>query len=373
MKCRAWDVIFLLSVGAAAFFIGVGALLPSADFSEEENRTLAVLSVPELSEIADGSFFEAVSQYYRDRIPFRRFFTSAKTYTELALGKGENNSIVFCKDGYLLDRGEYESLDTAKENILYFSDLADAFESAGVETDVFYVPRGIDVMKDKLPLLYGGDDEEIWELPCLSEYDGKLTESLKRAAENGEYVWYRTDHHWTTRGAYIAYGEISEELGLMPYSEDFFNRVTVSSEFVGSIYSKAGCVAPNADSIELYRYLGDDGYTVKIDGEVTKKGLYFTEKLYVKDKYGVFLGGNYASVTVEKEGERREKLLILKDSYANSLVPFLALHYDLELIDLRYYVGSGDELMKKACGADRVLMLHGIDTVATYRFARPLE
>ncbi len=374
MKDRILDVILALSAGATAFFIGVGTLLPSADFSEEENRMLATLSVPALSEIADGSFFTSVSEYYRDRIPFRKFFTSAKTYAELTVGKGENNGVLFCKDGYLLDRGEYERLDIAKENIGYFSSLADAFEAAGTETAVTYAPRGIDVMKDKLPVLYRGSEEEVWALMTHSEHRvTELTSSLRDAAKRGEYVWYRTDHHWTARGAYIAYRALSEEMGFTPYGEECFDRVTVSSEFLGSIYSRAGCVAPLADSVELYRYAEDDGYTLRIDGGEREYGLYFTEKLDAKDKYAVFLGGNYAIATVEKKGVRRERLLILKDSYANSLVPFLALHYDLELIDLRYFEGGREELIQKAASADKALIIHGIDTAATYSFASSCE
>ena len=370
MKGKRLDVILTLSAGVTAFFIGVGTLLPSDDFSEEENRMLSTLSAPTLSEIADGSFFASVSEYYRDRVPFRKFFTAAKTYTELAMGKGENNGVLFCKDGYLLDRGEYESLDAAKKNIGYFSTLANGFEAAGKETAVTYVPRGIDVMRDKLPLFYRGSEKEVWELLTLSEHRvTELTPTLTEAAQRGEYVWYRTDHHWTSRGAYIAYRALSEEMGYTPYGEECFDRVTVSDGFLGSSYSKAGCVALFADSVELYRYAGDEEYTLRIDGGEGVYGLYFNEKLDTKDKYAVFLGGNYATVTVEKTGEKRERLLILKDSYANSLVPFLALHYDLELIDLRYFEGGREKLLEKAVAADRVLIIHGIDTVATYPFA----
>lgn len=362
---KLFDTALSVTAGILIFSIGTAIwLLPSSDFSEEENRALATISLPRLSDIADGSFSEELGDFFRDRLPLRLEFIRLRTYTELLLLKGENNGVLFCRDGYLLDRGEYESLDRARESISEVNALTQYLESLDIPTAVAYVPRGIDVMESKLPALYRGNAKDALELLPTGAAFADLLAPLKAAADNGEYVWFRTDHHWTSHGAYIAYTKLSSVLSYTPYEKDFFTVQRVSQDFLGSIYSRAGCVAYSNDTIELYRYEGDGLYRVTIDGEEMTGGLYFPDRLDNKDKYAVFLGGNYAHLTIESTtGTDRPRLTIIKDSYANSLVPFLALHFDIELIDPRYY-SSPEEYAPILKNAHRVLILQGVDTIA---------
>lgn len=369
MKKRITDISLIALTAVLLFSLGAGVFVPrESNFSEDENRMLADLRLPTVKAIADGSFSDNLSEVFRDRLPFRRILLQAKTYFELLLGKGESNGVVFAEDGYLLQKGEYEDYGIAERNMEYFSELEDICGEKDKPFVCALAPRGIDVMTDTLPKNYGGYSGKIWETAKASSAEYfDLTPSLRQAADNGKQVWYRTDHHWTSLGAYTAYAALSEKLGYTPYTEDYFYRETVSGNFLGSVYSLGGCVAFTSDSIELYRYDSDEDYTVEITecGE-TQVGFYFYDRLSEKDKYLIFLGGNYSELNVSKtDGEKREKLLLIKDSYANSLVPFLALHYDIELIDLRYYQGGRDELAKKISDADKILLLHGIDTVAT--------
>ncbi|MBQ8849880.1 MAG: hypothetical protein IJ011_06100 [Clostridia bacterium] len=371
MKRKFFDVSLIAAAYLLLFGLGLGViLLPKEDFSEEENRMLATLELPTFAELVDGSFSSAVGELYRDRLPLRTSFTAAKAYAELMLFKGENNGVLFCRDGYLLEKGEYDDLGTAKKNIEYFSELEAICRELGVPFVCAVAPRGIDVMEYKLPEGYRGKYGEIWGILESSGIEYlSLTEPLRSAAEAGEYVWYRTDHHWTSYGAYIAYRELADALGYSPYGADAFAVCEASDGFLGSVYSKAGCVAQRSDSVQLYRYTGDEDFTVRIgDSGEEREGFYFTEKLSTKDKYAVFLGGNYSELYIEKSGgEERERMLLIKDSYANAVSPFLALHFDIELVDLRYFEGGRDALCEKIGNADKVLLLHGIDTVATTR------
>ena len=183
-------------------------------------------------------------------------------------------------------------------------------------------------------------------------------------ASGQEDIWYKTDHHWTTAGAFIAYAAISKQLGIEPVGIESFRIDRVSSEFFGTSFSRVGGIWGTADSINLYRYNGDDAYTLRIPQTNTvKKGFYAWEALDGKDKYSVFLGGNYGVMTVVKDGgEERKKLTLIKDSYANSVIPFLAIHYDITVIDPRYYTGDISEILSDT---DRVLVLLGADTLAT--------
>ena len=121
------------------------------------------------------------------------------------------------------------------------------------------------------------------------------------------------------------------------------------------------------DAMKLYRFEGDEAYVVEntITGDVMQ-GFYDNSKLEVKDKYSTFLGGNQAYVKVYDPTATVEKpkLLIVKDSFAHSLAPFLAIHYELHIVDLRYYTESTAKLAL-SIDADRVLILVGADTLAT--------
>ena len=188
-----------------------------------------------------------------------------------------------------------------------------------------------------------------------------------------QYLYYRNDHHWTSLGAYVAYLELSDELGYTPISLDSFTRVSVADDFLGTTHSSAGLPFTSFDSIDLYRYEGDEDYTVEVVmGDTVQKldGLYDLTKLGSKDKYSVFLGGNYSHVRVTKDGDaEREKLVIIKDSFANSLLPFLARHYRILAVDPRYKTGG---LQTIANEVDLALVLCGMQTLTEATFFAPL-
>ncbi len=369
MKKKSFDIILLSVTALFLVGFGVGIFLPSEDsFSEEENRMLSTFKIPTFESVADGRASKNISDASRDRLPLRLGFLAMRSYTELLLGKRECNGVIFARDGYLLARGEYDSLRKAEQNLSYLCLLSRLCREQNKPCTSAIAPRGIDVMYSKLPPMYSGGEDRIWRLlECSEVRHIDLSAPLRNAADRGEQVWYKTDHHWTTSGAYIAYTELSSSLGYTPHPESFFQRQTVSEDFLGTAYSRAGCISPEADSIELYRYEGDTELILELPkGGTTHKGLYYEERLSQKDKYLVFLGGNYSELSVKApKGEGRERLLIIKDSYANSLVPFLALHYDIELVDLRYFAGGEAALCERIARADRVLLLHGIDTLAT--------
>ncbi len=350
----------LLLSGVTALFV-----MPKEEYSEGENRTLASLEEPTPENILNGSFSASVSAFFTDHFPLRQSITALKTVCELSLGKTENNGVIYAKDGYLLPTGEYESFSTADRNFLFLSELAKIFEENKKPYTLCLVPRGIDLLSDKLPSIYRGNEGEIWQ---RTEESGlrylSVTDRLLEEADKGEYICYKTDHHLTSKGAYVLYTALCEELGSSPYDESFFTIETVSEDFYGTSYSKIGNLSKSADSIQLYRYKDEEGFTVTISesGE-SFTGFYRYSELEKKDKYRVFLGGNYSKMTVTRtDREERESLLLIKDSYANALIPFLALHYDLTVIDPRYYHGEYESLI---ADSERVLVLQGIDTVAT--------
>lgn len=349
-------LLFALALGILVF--------PHNSFSETENRALQTWQAPTVRSLTNGEFFARLRDFYTDQLPLRTLWIRGKATVEHILGKQENNGILFGKNGYLIPKNEYADLSIAEKNL---SSIAAFGAKADVPVTALLIPRSMDVMTEQLPALY--DETHAQEILSLIEKyaDSAIfpLEELKNAAENGTQVWFKTDHHWTADGAYLAYLSLADALDYTPYPLSYFEKETVSQSFLGTSYSKAGGVASESDSIVLYRSDSDSQWILKKnDTGEAQNGFYDRSALEKKDQYQVFLGGNTAFLTIRDPNATKPRLLLIKDSFANALVPFLSLHFDLDLIDPRYYQESIDALMR-ADTYDHVLIEQGLDTLAT--------
>ena len=363
---RKSDLTLILVATLLVLSLGISVLaFPQKRYSEVENRALTPLALPSATDFFDGSALTRLSAAYADQFPFRSTLTSLKAQMERLLGKQENNGVFFGKEGYLIARCEYEDLTVLQENLCAISAL---FRATDLPVSLLIAPRAMDVMSHCLPNSYEADPAP-FELLSQSGIPYTLPIDLLRTeAREGLSVWYKTDHHWTTLGAYLAYTAIAESLGISPYPLSYFSQETVSEEFLGTTYSGIGAVKTEPDSVILFRYEGDEEYLVtRSDTGETLRGFYRFDALEKKDQYEIFLGGNFSRLSISLPHEQnRPRLLLIKDSFANSLVPFLALHFDLELVDPRYEKTGLLDLLRSR-DLDRILVLQGLDTLATDR------
>lgn len=346
-----FDFLFLIVFWSIIIFFGTAVfLLPAEEFSEKEKRSLASLPSFSAGSLISGDYFTALGDFYSDQFPLRDSFTSLYALFELSLGKCESNGVMCTKDAVISKPKHSKSeIEAIRGNL-------EALERMG-NVSVYIPPQPSSVFADAMPLFYPEDD-------TLSQLtaDFPITPGL----------FYATDHHWTTDGAYIAYTQICEEMGIAPYQKDHFTVQTVSEDFYGTAYARAclpkQMVAP--DSIELYRYEGDEDVDVFYHetGE-HKNGFYRFEALETADKYTVFLGGNYPHVSISS-GDKRPTLLLIKDSFANSVIPFLALHFDLEVIDPRYCTRSYLQEQLQRQDIHKTLVLMGTDTLTSKIFLK---
>ena len=162
-----------------------------------------------------------------------------------------------------------------------------------------------------------------------------IYETLERRAAGGEYIYFRSDHHWTALGAYYAYAEYAEAAGLQPLAIDEYERKDLG-EFLGTTYNATLSKSVAAEPDNLTVYLPKLNYSyVKIRSGFERKSALIDEEA---KGYGVFLGGDSALSIIKTKLDTGKKLLVIKDSYANAFIPFLAPHYDeIHIIDLRYY------------------------------------
>ncbi len=375
-KYRPSDIVTVLGLLIIIYGFAIAMLaLPDKEYSEEENRYLQTAPRFTLDALTSGSFTADVASYCTDQMPLRNLFVGAKAASETAIGKIENNSVLLGTDGHIIAKEDHPNYTSADKNLAAVSAFADALGDIPLHLAV--AGRSQDVLTRYTPALYPA--KEISDAAFRRALDGAdeipqidLLTPLREYADAGEYVYYRTDHHWTTLGAYYAYTEIMESFGVDAYPLDYFTRETVSEEFYGTTWSKAGMKWIAPDSMEFFRYPGDDTLICEIVGGKALDGMYDHSYLEKKDKYSAFIGGNNARVRIYPAGGspssgERETLLLIKDSFGHSVAPFLAAHFDLEILDLRYYkplVGNPSVLDFAAeIKADRALILYNLDSL----------
>ena len=379
---RRWDTLLcVLFVGVIGIFTLLHWLLPDRDMSETENRTLTQFPPLSAKSLTNGSFTADIADYMADQFPARDFFINLKAASETVLLRGGNNGVIFAAGDNLITRTDLPNLENMESNLHSMQIFADWCKGKNIPTTAAITGRNADVMDHTLPAAYGSYfSDRLWQSFAEMTADASypvlnLRDPLREKAAQGEYVYYRTDHHWTTLGAYYGYAAIMDSIGTEPYPLTDFERRTVSLSFLGTTWSTAGAGWINGDEMEYFRFAEDDQFTTTVKDDGTSfPGFYEESYLAKKDKYSSFLSGNHALVTVTQNNPTadRETLLLIKDSFAHAAAPFLARHYDLVIVDLRYYKQRTISLVDEY-GVDRVLYLMNIDSLTGSTVLKMLE
>lgn len=308
------------------------------DFSELENRKLASKPSFTTATLLNGTFGDDFETYIADQFPLRNSFISLKSESERILQKKENNGVFLGKDGYLLQDFNTPDMDRAMTNAGYVNAIAENFN-----VYVALAPTATKVLEDKLPSFAGPYDEgqyisDFYSALSDKVHKVKILETLQAQLESGEQLYYKTDHHWTTLGAYYAYTSFCKEAGLTPKPLSDFNIETVSHNFYGTLFSKGNFTFIEPDDLQIFYPKEENPVTVTYEvEEKTTDSLYEYSHLETKDKYSVFLDNNHPLIHIQSSVKNGKKILIIKDSYANSFIPFLTTNYeDIYVLDLRY-------------------------------------
>lgn len=337
-------------------------LLPDREKSETENRTLA--QAPEFSweSLKNGSYTEAAEAYFADQFPLRDGWTGLKARTEQLLGKREFNGVYLC-GGTLISKVETPDMELVDKNLGYIQRLA---EKTNAPVYLGLIPSAAEIWKEKLPA-----GAESWDQTGLLEKSDMDFRTVL-AAHAGEPVFYRTDHHWTTLGAYYGYTAVMEALGRgdETLEPDAFDHQALPSVdgFQGTLYSQSGIHWLAPDTMEFW--VPEEGLTVTAwrSGEPEPGTLYDRTCLDQKDKYSAFLGGNQPLCVIRNENRPDGgRLLLIRDSYSDALVPFLAQHFsEVHLLDLRYYRASAAQYAAEN-GIDDICVLYSVQNFISDR------
>lgn len=345
-------------------FLGIISLLflilPKQEMSETEKRELE--SAPKFSweNLASGKFGEDIESYMADHIPGRDFFVGVNAYTELLSGRQVTKDIYLAAGDRLVERPVEWNEEKAQNNMSAVNSLAKAL---GQEVDFMIVPSGGWAVQDSIIGVSDSyQDEQIIQKLYAMAAEGVVTRDLATVFEGCEdpaALYYRTDHHWTSLGAYTAYAAYMEMLGLPALSESEFTVETVEG-FTGTTHSRAALWLVEGEPLEMWSGTGDVTVTIGKNGTVSES-VFFKERLQELDKYTVFLDGNHDIVTLENpDAPVDETILVVRDSYSNCFGPFLAQTYKkVVLVDLR----SFNDAVVDYCGlnsVDRVLVMYSL-------------
>lgn len=342
---------------------GLGLTAEEKTYSSVEKRELQTMPKAKAKTIKSGKFQKKYETYLSDQFPGRDAWVRLQTNVSRLLGKTESNGVYFGRDHYLLEH--YGTSDFEEEqmqaNIKALADFAiRADEQADVK--VMLVPTKTWVMQDKLPAFAPTFDEQIfydalWE--AFGDQGGQLLVPIEQAlqAHADEEIYYRTDHHWTTPGAwygYLAYEEaVGGDLQKVSAKQEF---KPLCNDFYGTTYAKVN-QASQADRIYVYEPKTELEVVYNM-GEKTTHSLFETEHLDSKDQYRVFTGGNQAVLEISGGEKNGKTLLMIKDSFANCMVPFLAEDFEkIVVVDLRQLNVGCSQLMDMFSPTD-VLVLY---------------
>lgn len=342
-------------------------ITPKQSFSENENRYLAKWPVLSWENIKSGEYMEDVSTFLSDHFPMRNFFMGLKADAEIAMGKKEINNVYIAEDDYLIE--VYETPQNTERIADTFGKFYKKIENTDIDVHLMLVPTAYDILAEKLPTnAFVGNQMDaanaIYEKSGIPGIDCSVY--LREASKEGQ-IYYYTDHHWTTYGAYQGYLAFCESKGLTPVALDDMNKEVVTEEFYGTIYSKVNDYSHKADSITLYTNPADKLVVNYTDTEEITDSLYNLDYVSKKDKYSLFLNNLHTLIEITNESAKTEReLVLIKDSYANSMVPYLAHHYKkIYVFDTRYYKQGPSSFIEEHTGVTDVLLLYNMNTLDT--------
>ena len=355
-------IVFLAFI--FAFFI-LNTALPDREFSEQENRSLQQRPAFSFDELFSGQYTKDFEAYTTDQFTLRDEWITLKAASELALGKRQNNGMFLCDGGTIIEPYEAPEDGKLEANMEALNKLV-----ANTDADVYFalIPGKSDIWAHMLPQNAPRDSEKAAIDYCYSLSDAVNVDIYGKLEEHsGEYIYYRTDHHWTTLGAYYGFSALAESMGLdCPDISEYSGRETVSEEFYGTSWSSSGFSWVEPDSMEIF-VMEPEGLEITNypQGSPVEGQLYDWSRLEVKDKYSFFYGGNTPLLEIETGVEGAPSLLILRDSYMDSLSPFLLeSHSRIHILDLRYYRASLSDYIAQN-GFDDVLVCYSIDNFFT--------
>lgn len=368
MKHKMEDIVITAAFcGFLAVMFLCYLVLPKEVFSQKEKRYLAEKPAISWETLVSGDFGEQIEDYLSDHIPGRNFFVGVNAGFDLITGRQITTDVRLLKGNRLVEAPVAWNPAILEKNVNAINHFA---ELLGREVDLMIIPsagwasqgayvRGLDLFSREVY----ADAAYIADIYAMADGSIKTFDAVS-VMEGREDYYYRTDHHWNSRGAWEMYRSYAESQGRDYLADDLF-RIEPVPGFHGSTYTRSGLWTVDSEELELWH----SGTSLSVqNGESAEihEGVFYRQRLEEADKYTVYLDGNHSVVRIENPDRKGEgKILVIRDSYANCLGCFLAESYEtVVLVDLRYYKKPVSELCAQEDFAD-ILICYSIGNFMT--------
>lgn len=360
---KALPILFLTIVFG---FSILSFVIPDKAKSAEENRVLAQTPSLSYQTYFEGRFQTKLEQYFNDQFPFRNSLIKWKTASDLTLDIIESNGVIKSKDGYLIERIKNPS----ENNIRHDIKSLDNFKRSNPNCNFYLLlaPNAGNIMSEKLPRTVHMSNQNKYMTSFFNDLKkiGITPIDSRKTLEKNidkQQLYYRTDHHWTTGAAYLAYKEAHKEMGLD--SDIKYKKLSIHRNFRGTLASKSGFTNGRNDELQIYWPKKNQNYHDSIynfvDVKKTTNTFYAFDNLKKKDAYTIFGGWNHPFYTISTPTQSTRKLLLVKDSYANCMIPFLTQDFrKIVVVDPRYYFGDINKIMAEEGITDVLFLYNGL-------------
>lgn len=339
-------IIFILTL---FLFLIINVIVPDREKSVQENRMLATKPKFRLSSLISGDYDEKFEAYMDDQFVGRDVWRKLKVTVDRIGGSRLENGVYIGKNGQLLEQIEVADETHLAANIKAIKSFSES--QSKIPVRMMLVPDAANVLNHSLPALAKPEDQTQMfsmvrkDLGDSVEWIDVSTELNKHKTEK---IYYKTDHHWTTLGAFYAFQAAAPSLGIDGDLSGKYVSYAVSDSFNGMLASKSGVNLGEKEQIDIYVPTEEDTDLIVdyVDEGKRSTSLYDSSKLKEKDQYTVFLGGNSSLLDIRTVSTSTKRLLLVKDSFANSFIPFLTPYYrEIVVVDPRYYSGTINDLM----------------------------
>lgn len=400
---RKIDLANVIVFGSILLIGGIASLaMKKNTVSEMENRKLAGFPKYSDSTLWNGKYFKSIETYYADNFPLRDKWISFSSSLRSKFGFQSAEIKMYDESN---DAEANEKKDSViKEEVVHSGPLPDDGATGEVKKRVF-------VFKNRAFEMFGGGPGmgkayadvinsynrllsphvQVYNLiiPVALEFEitekyAKMQKPNRPAIENiyksedsnikkvwaideirkhrTEYIYFNTDHHWTSLGAYYAYRAFCATAGLTPVNLDTVAS-KVKPSFLGSLYrlTRDPGLQTNPDSVRYYLFRDSMNFYI---GSNTI-GSWLKSKMYGEgasgpNSYSVFLQGDLPTVKMETQHKNGRKICVVKESYGNAFACFLINNYEkVVVVDQRYYTGDFISMLK-AEGINELLFINNI-------------
>lgn len=358
------DVMFsLVFVVILVVIMVLNLLAPNKEVSADENRRLAGRPRFSADRLLSGEYMEKYEKYLSDQFAGREVLRNARVVLNRLGGSKEENGVLIGKNGQLMEKLLVPDQEVLGNNLDAIVDFAEKNQKMPVY--MMLVPDAANVLNKDLPLLYTAADQKRMIAQVKRELDTHVTwidvESVLNK-HTDDTIYYKTDKHWTSAGAYYVFQAAAELMDISKGVSGKFATYPISTTFNGDLAAKSGCEKHVKEVIEIYIPLeGDTDVIVNyVDEQRKSTSLYDSSKLEGSNQYEVFLGGDSSVIDIKTVSESTRRLLVVKDSFANSFLPFLTPYFrEIVVVDPQYYGGTIDEIMDTYRITDTLILYSG--------------